>query len=168
MWSDSKCSHLFAFIQKMLCLDPVRRITARSALGHEYFKDLGLVPWASDICLCLYYILLWHPTVKACILLGHETKWCWFLSFSCFYFVWHEILSYPTRSWMKDWFLTEGNGWLPECLWASHSSWCRQAENLWEWSASQTCVVNVGCHVLVHWDFFLSICFHSNHIPPSI
>ncbi|KAH6558927.1 hypothetical protein KP509_1Z037600 [Ceratopteris richardii] len=29
---------------KMLCLDPSQRITARSALGHEYFKDLGLVP----------------------------------------------------------------------------------------------------------------------------
>lgn len=84
------------------------------------------------------------PAVKACILLGHGTKWCWFLSFSCFYFVWHEILSYPTRSWMKDWFLTEGNGWLPECLWASHPSWGRQAENRWDWSASQTCVVKIG------------------------
>lgn len=30
--------------QKMLCLDPSRRIPARNALGHEYFKDLGMVP----------------------------------------------------------------------------------------------------------------------------
>lgn len=34
----------FISSQKMLCLDPSRRITARTALGHEYFKDLGLVP----------------------------------------------------------------------------------------------------------------------------
>ncbi|KAG7944954.1 hypothetical protein I3843_15G129200 [Carya illinoinensis] len=27
-------------LSKMLCLDPSRRITARSALEHEYFKDL--------------------------------------------------------------------------------------------------------------------------------
>ncbi|XP_028078882.1 cell division control protein 2 homolog isoform X2 [Camellia sinensis] len=29
-------------LSKMLCLDPSRRITARSALEHEYFKDIGL------------------------------------------------------------------------------------------------------------------------------
>ncbi|PHU09249.1 Cell division control protein 2 -like protein [Capsicum chinense] len=27
--------------RKMLCLDPSKRITARNALGHEYFKDIG-------------------------------------------------------------------------------------------------------------------------------
>ncbi|PKI53441.1 hypothetical protein CRG98_026131 [Punica granatum] len=31
-------------LSKMLCLDPSRRITARSALEHEYFKDVGFVP----------------------------------------------------------------------------------------------------------------------------
>ncbi|KAF8407528.1 hypothetical protein HHK36_006662 [Tetracentron sinense] len=31
-------------LSKMLCLDPSRRITARSALEHEYFKDIGFVP----------------------------------------------------------------------------------------------------------------------------
>ncbi|KAF1001448.1 hypothetical protein AG4045_016518 [Apium graveolens] len=31
-------------LKKMLCLDPSRRITARSALEHEYFKDIGTVP----------------------------------------------------------------------------------------------------------------------------
>jgi hypothetical protein len=30
--------------QKMLILEPSRRITARTALEHEYFKDVGLVP----------------------------------------------------------------------------------------------------------------------------
>ncbi|KAL3650785.1 Cell division control protein 2 A [Castilleja foliolosa] len=29
---------------KMICLDPSKRITARSALEHEYFKDIGYVP----------------------------------------------------------------------------------------------------------------------------
>ncbi|KAL7215047.1 hypothetical protein ACSBR1_027262 [Camellia fascicularis] len=31
-------------LSKMMCLDPSRRITARSALEHEYFKDIGFVP----------------------------------------------------------------------------------------------------------------------------
>ncbi|KAJ0435148.1 putative Cell division control protein 2 B, protein kinase CMGC-CDK-Pl family [Helianthus annuus] len=31
-------------LRKMLCLDPSRRITARAALEHEYFKDIGFVP----------------------------------------------------------------------------------------------------------------------------
>ncbi|KAL0407741.1 UNVERIFIED_CONTAM: Cell division control protein 2A [Sesamum radiatum] len=31
----------FLLLQKMLCLDPSKRITARSALEHEYFKDIG-------------------------------------------------------------------------------------------------------------------------------
>ncbi|KAL7222845.1 hypothetical protein ACSBR1_024523 [Camellia fascicularis] len=31
-------------LSKMLCLDRSRRITARSALEHEYFKDIGFVP----------------------------------------------------------------------------------------------------------------------------
>jgi len=31
--------------QSMLRLDPTRRITARGALEHEYFKDIKFVPW---------------------------------------------------------------------------------------------------------------------------
>lgn len=31
-------------LSKMLFLDPTKRITARSALEHEYFKDIGFVP----------------------------------------------------------------------------------------------------------------------------
>nr|XP_018680692.1 PREDICTED: cell division control protein 2 homolog isoform X1 [Musa acuminata subsp. malaccensis] len=31
-------------LSKMLCLEPGRRITARKALEHEYFKDLEMVP----------------------------------------------------------------------------------------------------------------------------
>ncbi|KAJ8450284.1 hypothetical protein Cgig2_004741 [Carnegiea gigantea] len=31
-------------LSKMLCLDPSKRITARGALEHEYFKDIGFVP----------------------------------------------------------------------------------------------------------------------------
>ena len=27
-------------VQKLLCLDPSKRITAREALEHEYFRDL--------------------------------------------------------------------------------------------------------------------------------
>ncbi|CAN1853426.1 Cell division control protein 2 homolog A [Linum perenne] len=30
-------------LRKMLCLDPSKRITARTALEHEYFKDVGFV-----------------------------------------------------------------------------------------------------------------------------
>lgn len=33
-----------SFDQKMLRLDPSKRITARNALEHEYFKDIGFVP----------------------------------------------------------------------------------------------------------------------------
>lgn len=36
---------LFVF-QKMICLDPSKRITARTALGHEYFRDVAVAPWA--------------------------------------------------------------------------------------------------------------------------
>ncbi|MFQ6619012.1 hypothetical protein Gotur_001397, partial [Gossypium turneri] len=31
-------------LSKMLCMDPSKRITARSALEHEYLKDIGFVP----------------------------------------------------------------------------------------------------------------------------
>ncbi|KAI4297255.1 hypothetical protein L6164_037150 [Bauhinia variegata] len=31
-------------LSNMLCLDPTRRITARKALEHEYFKDIKFVP----------------------------------------------------------------------------------------------------------------------------
>ncbi|XP_006482418.1 cell division control protein 2 homolog isoform X4 [Citrus sinensis] len=31
-------------LSKMLCMDPSRRITARSALEHEYFRDVEFVP----------------------------------------------------------------------------------------------------------------------------
>lgn len=34
----------YLFSQKMICYEPSRRITARNALMHEYFKDLGAVP----------------------------------------------------------------------------------------------------------------------------
>jgi hypothetical protein len=33
--------------QKTLILEPSQRITARNALDHEYFKDIGLIPWPS-------------------------------------------------------------------------------------------------------------------------
>ncbi|XP_030472396.1 cell division control protein 2 homolog [Syzygium oleosum] len=31
-------------LSKMLCMDPRRRITAKVALEHEYFKDVGVIP----------------------------------------------------------------------------------------------------------------------------
>ncbi|KAI3409583.1 Protein kinase domain-containing protein [Psidium guajava] len=31
-------------LSKMLCMDPRRRITAKVALEHEYFKDVGIIP----------------------------------------------------------------------------------------------------------------------------
>lgn len=48
------------FLQKMLCLDPSKRITARSALEHEYFKDIGFVPWFLPLTLVQMYIDMWH------------------------------------------------------------------------------------------------------------
>lgn len=36
---------LYLLLQSMLCLDPTKRITARSAVEHEYFKDIKFVPW---------------------------------------------------------------------------------------------------------------------------
>ncbi|KAJ6396107.1 hypothetical protein OIU77_021190 [Salix suchowensis] len=35
-------------LAKMLCLDPTKRITARSALEHEYFKDIGTLKEGSE------------------------------------------------------------------------------------------------------------------------
>jgi serine/threonine protein kinase len=31
-------------LSKMLMLEPSQRVTARNALEHEYFKDIGLIP----------------------------------------------------------------------------------------------------------------------------
>ncbi|KAD4982707.1 hypothetical protein E3N88_19378 [Mikania micrantha] len=51
-------------LRKMLCLDPSRRITARTALEHEYFKDIGcflakpLSNWLVHVCACALPFLL--------------------------------------------------------------------------------------------------------------
>lgn len=71
--------------QSMLCLDPTKRITARSAVEHEYFKDIKFVPWfyiftakvfiaicaeymdfdyARNVCyLCYLLQWLWDPVI---------------------------------------------------------------------------------------------------------
>ncbi|PRQ56189.1 putative protein-serine/threonine kinase CMGC-CDK-Pl family [Rosa chinensis] len=50
-------------IKKMLCLDPSKRIMARGALEHEYFKDIPFVPrvissHCGSVCTIVEHILL--------------------------------------------------------------------------------------------------------------
>lgn len=35
---------LIYLYQKMLLMDPTKRINARAALEHDYFKDIGVMP----------------------------------------------------------------------------------------------------------------------------
>jgi hypothetical protein len=64
-------SPISVFWQKMLRYEPSKRITARQALEHEYFKDLAMVQWpASVVCLAFVWAepLRFIPFMNPCTL----------------------------------------------------------------------------------------------------
>jgi len=54
--------------QSMLCLDPSKRITARIAVEHEYFKDIKFVPWfhifMENVFIVIFVQNLWVLTLR--------------------------------------------------------------------------------------------------------
>lgn len=48
--------HFSVYFQRMLCLDPSKRLTAREALRHEYFKDFQSLDWSLIIIKFWYWV----------------------------------------------------------------------------------------------------------------
>ena len=86
-WPTSVCW------QKMLRYEPSKRITARQALEHEYFKDLEMVQWPASVVLwcvgiCMSWVTRFIPFYEPLYSLPPSLPVSAFLSFSWIFWIW--------------------------------------------------------------------------------